>query len=835
MKVPYSWLSEYCDAGLTPEEVGETLSMHSIELERISHAGAASPDGFVVGSVVSAEQHPDADRLHVCEVDTGDGTRTIVCGAPNVAAGQTVAVALPGAVMPDGTKLGKAKLRGVESNGMILSESELAIGDDEDGILVLADEQLPPASSASRPGAAGSEAGWAPGTPLIEVFAVSEPVIELEPTSNRVDCLGVYGVARELHAVTGAELAPAPWDGDAEAAGEGSVDDYAAVTVEVPDLCPRFSARVFTDVTIAPSPPWLKARLHAAGMRPINNVVDITNYVMLLTAQPLHAFDLDKVPGGEIIVRAAREGERMTTLDGVERTFDTDAVLVCDREGPTGIAGIMGGQVSEVSDETTRVLLEVATWNGVNILRTSRKLGLRSDASNRFEKQLHPDLALRAQRVASKLMVELCGARLVPGTIDVAADVPDRHSVGLRGSRVERLLGIPIPAERRVDYLRRLEFGVEEDGDDLVALVPFHRHYDVTREADLVEEVGRIHGYAAHLPSTLPAIEQAGGLTREQRLRRRAEDAIRDLGFDLVVTLSLVDPGLAGPLRIPADDPRAQPIGITNPLSSEHSVLRTTLLAGLLDVARYNLAHGAERVAVAESGRAYLRAGERRPGTFGGSFPGDRPAPAYEPWRVGAVATGELAGGWRGEPTPPDFYALKGVLEALAAQLGCAFETEVAAEPFLYPGRAGRILVGGEPAGWLGEVHPLVCRAWDLQAATAFELDLVPLVASSPIGAERYEDVISYPAVQQDIAVVVDDAVEAARVRAVVAEAGGELLRSAEIFDLYRGAQLAGGTKSLALRLEFRAADRTLTDEEVAAIRDRIKQALAEIGGSLRE
>ena len=816
MRVPYSWLTAQCDPGLSPEEIGETLAMHSIELERISHVGAASSEGFVVGSVVSAEQHPNADRLRVCEVDTGDGTRTIVCGAPNVAAGQTVAVALPGAVMPDGTELGRAKLRGVESDGMILSERELELGDDHTGILVLAD-------------------GPSAGTPLAEVFAVAEPVIELEPTSNRVDCFGVYGVARELHAVTGAELAEAPWEGDAEATGEGEVSDYASVTVEVPGLCPRFSARVFRDVTIGPSPPWLKARLRAAGMRPISNVVDITNYVMLLTAQPLHAFDLDRVPGGEIIVRAAREGERMTTLDGVERTFDTHAVLVCDRDGPTGIAGIMGGQVSEVSDSTTSVLLEVATWNGPNILRTSRKLGLRSDASNRFEKQLHPAMALRAQRVASKLMVELCGARLVPGTIDVAADVPDRHRIGLRGARVERLLGMPVPAERRAEYLRRLDFDVEPEGENLEAIVPFHRHYDVTREADLIEEVGRIHGYARHLPSTLPAIEQAGGLSREQRLRRRAEDAVRDLGFDLVVTLSLVDPGLPDRLRLPAADPRAQPIGITNPLSGEHAMLRTTLLVGLLDAARYNLAHGAERVALAESGRAYLRSGQALSGSLGGSFPGERPAPAYEPWRIAGLATGELPGGWRGEPAEPDFYALKGALEALATQLGCSVRVEPTTEPFLHPGRAGRIVIGGASAGWIGELHPLVCRAWDLEAASAFELDLAPLVDVSPIGAEQYEDVISYPAVHQDIAVVVDEDVEAANVRQAVASGGGELLRSIETFDLYRGEQLTEGAKSLALRLEFRAADRTLTDEEVAAVRERIKAALAEIGGSLRE
>ena len=425
MRAPDSWLRSYCDPKLSVQELADELAMHSIEVERITHAGAPDPDGFVVGKVLSVEKHPDADRLSVCQVDAGGGERTIVCGAPNVAAGQTVPVALPGAVMPGGTKLGKAKLRGVESNGMILSEAELELGDDSDGIAVL-------------------DNGWDPGTPLAEVIPVSEPVIELEPTSNRVDCFGIYGVAREVHAITGEPLAAPPWDEDAEATGEGSVEDYASVTVEVPELCPRFSARVFTDVEIGPSPLWLKARLIGAGMRPINNVVDITNYVMLMTAQPLHAFDLAKVPDGALIVRAAKAGEKMTTLDGVERTFDEDAVLVCDRNGPSGIAGIMGGEVSEVSEQTTRVLLEVATWNGVNILRTSRKLGLRTDASNRFEKQLHPELALRAQRIASSLMVELCGAKLVPGMIDEAADVPEPHQLELRTDRVEDLLGIPI-------------------------------------------------------------------------------------------------------------------------------------------------------------------------------------------------------------------------------------------------------------------------------------------------------------------------------------------------------------------------------------------------------
>jgi phenylalanyl-tRNA synthetase beta chain len=820
MKVPESWLRAYCDPPLRTAELAEELAMHSIEVERISHLGAPSADSFVVGKVLSVERHPDADKLSVCVVDAGDGTRTIVCGAPNVAAGQTVPVALPGAVMPDGTKLGTAKLRGVESNGMILSEAELEIGDDAAGIAVL------------------EEDGLAPGTPLAEVIPVSDPVIELEPTSNRVDCLGVYGVAREVHAVTGVGLAAPPWEEDAEPTGDGEVTDYASVTVEVPELCPRFTARVFSDVQIEQSPLWLKARLIGAGMRPINNVVDITNYVMLMTSQPLHAFDLDKVPDGQLIIRTAKAGEKLTTLDGVERGFDEDMVLVCDRNGPSGVAGIMGGQVSEVSESTTRVLLEVATWNGNNILRTSRKLGLRSDASNRFEKQLHPELAMRAQRIASRLMIELCGARLVSGTIDEAAEIPDPHQLELRTERVERLLGMPIEPKLCSEYLNRLEFEVSGRGKSLKATVPVHRHYDVTREVDLIEEVGRIHGYAENLVATLPSTSgQAGRLTREQLLRRRAENAMRDLGFEVVVNLSLTDPGMPARLRISDDEVRAQPILVSNPLSTDHSVLRTTVLGSLLDAARYNRAHGADRIALAESGRAYLREGESpHDGVLAGKFVGNRPAPAYEPWRIACVAAGPLwPDDWRGTSMGAEFYSVKGVLEALAERLGVTVEVMPGEEPFLHPGRAGRVLASGEDAGWIGEIHPLVCRHWDLDNAAGFEVDLAPLVAASPIGIESYDDVISYPAVHQDVAVVVDEAVPAAEVRAAVLEGGGALLRSAQVFDLYRGEQIGEGRKSLALRLTFRAADRTLTDEEVAERRRAIEEAVQKIGGSLRE
>jgi phenylalanyl-tRNA synthetase beta chain len=829
MKVPYSWLREYCDPGVEPGKLAERLAMTGTEVERVGTVGPPSAEGFVVGKVLSAEPHPNADRLRVCTVDTGDGERTIVCGAPNVAAGQAVPVALPGATLPSGHKIGKAKLRGVESMGMICASSELELGEGPPGILVLEDD------------------GIAAGTPLAEVLPIAESVLELEVTPNRVDCFGVYGVAREVHAISAAPLAAEPWAVDVAAEGEGEVADYATVTVEVPDLCPRFTARVFTDVTIGPSPAWLQARLVGAGQRAINNVVDITNYVMLLTAQPLHAFDLDKVPEGALTVRTASEGETMTTLDGVERKLDAETVLVCDRNGPSGIAGIMGGQVSEVSDQTTQVLLEVANWNGTNILRSSRMLSLRSEASSRFEKQLHPELCMRAQRVASRLMVELCGAKLVPGTIDVAADIPAPRRLPLRGERVEGLLGMAIPQADQVAYLGRLGFGVEVSGVDLEVTVPPDRDGDVTREVDLIEEVGRVHGLDEHLPSTLPAVAgRVGGLSREQRLRRRAEDAMRDLGFDEVVGWSFTDPGQPERLRIPADDERAAGIVLSNPLSEDQSVMRTTVLGSLLDVAQRNLSRGATAVALFESGRVYLKSpptglkatysSALSPvGGLGGDFVGERRAPDREPHRIGCLAVGPLTTrSWRGGGEPADFFALKGVLEAIAGQLGTAIACEPGEQPFLRPGRSATVSVGGVAAGWIGELHPLVCRAWDIEAAVGFEVDLAALVAAATAGEETYEDVTTFPASYQDLAVLVPAELPAAELRANVLASGGELLQAADVFDLYEGEQVGEGRKSLALRLEFRAADRTLTDDEVGERRAAIEAALEEIGGTLR-
>jgi phenylalanyl-tRNA synthetase beta chain len=820
MRVPLTWLRAYVDPALDAAGIAERLDLTGTELERIEHVGVPSADNFVVGKVLAAEQHPDADRLRVCQVDVGAGEpSTIVCGAPNVAAGQTVPVALPGAVMPDGTKLGKARLRGVESSGMILAEDELGIGDQHSGIVVLDD-------------------GLAAGAPLAEALPIADEVLELEITPNRPDCLSVYGIAREVHAATGAPLSGDPAAAEAEPSGSDSADDHAAVEIADPEVCLRFTARVFEDVTVGPSPLWLKQRLIAAGQRPISNVVDVTNYVMLLTGQPMHAFDLDKVRGARIVVRRAEQGETMTTLDDVERTFDASMALVCDGDGPSGIAGIMGGQISEVSDTTTRVLMEAATWVGPNVLKTSKALGLRSEASTRFEKQLHPEQALAAQRLAARLMVELTGARLVPGTIDAYPAPAEPRVVAVSLDRVEAMLGTRIPDDEVERILASLGFGTARNGDALGVTVPPWRDADVQREADVIEELARVHGLDK-LPTTLPARERAiGRLTHAQTLRRRLEDALRDRGLDEIVAWSFTSPDKLERLRI-ADAPA---LTLSNPLSEDHSTLRPLLLPGLLDAAQHNTAHGAAGIGLFESAHVYRPDGglEAPEGSPAGA------APAAERHHVAGLLTESSPATWRSPAGAADFYAGKGLVEALMASAGLRLYVEPGALPFLHPGRTATVLAvadeplpgGGEPGlyevGWVGELHPLVARAWDLEGAVAFELDADTLAELTDGALAGYRDVASFPAVLQDIAVVAPVAVTAAEIQAAVRKGGGDLLVATEVFDVYEGEQVGEGNRSLALRLEFRAPDRTLTEDEVAERRAAIETALDDLGGRLR-
>jgi phenylalanyl-tRNA synthetase beta chain len=804
MRVPIDWLHDYVAPDISVSELASVLALTGTEVERIEHHGVPSTDGFVVGHVLERHKHPDADRLSVCLVDLGlSDPQQIVCGAPNVDAGLTVGVAQPGSVMPDGTRLKTAKLRGQASHGMILSERELGISQEHDGIMVL--------SPAMRP-----------GTPLAEVIPISTDVLVLEITPNRPDCLGIYGVAREVHAATGAPLSPPPWEVDLGSLGE--LEGVSIVNAAGAELNPRFTARIFENVTVGPSPVWLKARLMAAGMRPISNVVDITNYVMLTTGQPMHAFDLDSVAGRRLTVRRARAQEPVATLDGQTRTLDAEMLVIEDADGPTSIAGVMGGARSEVSETTTTVLSEVATWNGPNIHNTSLKLALNSEAGTRNAKGLQPEQTLWAQALATKLFVEVLGATVRPGTLDLGGPGPKPLSLTLRMAQIEKLLGIQVPAERSAAVLSRLGFAstygsLDSAPPETVGVsVPAFRRADVTREVDLIEEIARLE-VLQDLPATLPARrESAGRLTPRQTLRRHAADLLVGQGLHEVVGWSFASPEQNRKLRLDH-----VPITLANPMSSEQSQLRTTLLGSVLDIAARNRAQSGGRLAIFEMGPTYRL---------------EQIGPRAEDVHLLGVLIGPVRPAtWR-DPNPPaaDFFAAKGAAQALLDGLGISWEL-VPGAPMasLHPGRSASLHVAGERVGFVGEVHPLVAGEWDLEAETvavfAVNLDALPVPET-----RRYVDLTTFPEVREDLAVVLSDTVAAADLTRVITAAGSPLVRTAEVFDVYRDAERLGADKvSLAVRLSFRAADRTLTDAEVAAKRTRIIAAVeSQLGGTVR-
>ena len=755
MRVPLEWLKEYVAVDVPLDELVHRISISVANVQHVHRRGVPDTDGnlglYRVGRVVEAAKHPNADRLQLCRVDVGEGEpRQIVCGAWNFGAGATVAVALPGAVLPGGQKLERAKLRGSVSEGMILSERELELGQDHAGILVLPD---------------GHEAG----TPLADVLPLADVVLEIETTPNRPDLLSVYGVARDLSALFDLDLAPPP-GADPSRAGDEPVD----VRIDDLERCPRYIGRLFRDVRLGPSPAWLKARLVAAGMRPISNVVDVTNYVMHALGSPLHAFDHAKLAGGRIVVRRAADGEGLTTLDGSVRRLDGGDLVIADAERAIAIAGIMGGLESEVTEETTDVLLEAANFEPLGVLKTSERLGLRSEASNRWEKGVDPHVAEQAASHATQLLVELAGARWT-GHADVSAEFPAPRQLRLRPDRADALIGLAVPPERQRHDLERLGFRV---ADEWSVQVPPWRARDVTREVDLVEEVARLH--LDDVPYTLPSRrEMFGRLSKEQRLRRLAEEVLVGAGFSEAYTPSLV-----------AEDVDAAALRIPQPQSGEQAVLRTTLLPGLVEAAGHNLAVGNTGIALFEIARVYLPSGEELPN---------------ERWRLGGIVEGGL-------------LAAKGAVELLHHVLHETPAFERDEPPLLHPGKTARFA-----SGVVGELRPGVLEGeWG-----AFELDLQTLFEGVP---ERivYEDVITFPALRQDLAVVVDEDVPAAEVAATIEEAGAPLLRHARVFDVYRGEQIQEGRKSVALALEFRAADRTLTDEDAAAARERIVEALRE-------
>jgi phenylalanyl-tRNA synthetase beta chain len=759
MLVPLSWLREYVRVDASASEIGERLSISTAEVNEVIRLGVSDEGGnlglFRVGHVLEAAKHPNADRLQLCKVDVGEAEPyQIVCGAWNFGAGAKVAVALPGATLPNGLTLERRKLRGEVSEGMILAEDEVDLGGDHDGIMLL-------------------DAALEPGTPLADVLPLVEEVLEVEPTGNRPDLLSVYGIAREVAALFDAELVALRRD-------EPAIDGDEPVDVRVEDLdgCPRYVGRLFRDVKIAESPVWLKARLRAAGVRSISNVVDVTNYVMLALGSPLHVFDYETLAGGVVIVRRARAGEELRTLDGNLRKLVPADLVIADAERAIALAGIMGGAETEVGEATTSVLLEAANFEPVGILQSSERHALRTEGSNRWEKGVDPHVAGPAATLATQLIVELAGARWT-GHVDVQGTLPERQSIRLRTERTDALLGLSIAEAEQTEILNGLGF----DGDlESGFLVPTWRSRDVTREIDLIEEVARFR--LTDIPFTLPRRDATfGRLTRWQRLRRLVEDVLAGCGFAEAYTPSFV---AEGDFRLP------------EPLSNEAAALRTSLRGSLVDAARHNVAVGNGDIALFEVARVYLQGGED-------GMPDER-------WHVGGIVEG-------------GFADAKWAVEQIYGALKLEPSYERTSETFLHPGKAART---GE--GWVGELHPaLLDGAWGV-----FELDVDALAVRAPEAAD-FEEVSPFPEVRQDLAFVVDEDVPAAAVAAAIREAGGPELRHVAVFDEYRGEQIGAGRRSLAFSVSFGSPERTLTDEDVAPRRAAIVDALAQqFGAELR-
>jgi phenylalanyl-tRNA synthetase beta chain len=746
MKVPVTWLKEFVPYEGSTAELVERLAVSTCEVDRVTELGVPDADGnlglYRVGRVLEADKHPNADRLQLCLVDVGEGEpRQIVCGAWNFGADATVAVALPGAILPGGQTLQEATLRGQRSSGMILSERELELGPDQTGILVFAEAHEP-------------------GTPLVDVLPLQETVMEIETTGNRPDLLSIYGIAREVAALFRLELAPPPGE-DPPMEGDEPVD------VRIEDLvgCPRYIGRLFRDVRIGPSPPFLRARLHAAGMRAISNVVDVTNYVMHELGNPLHAFDRERLAEGRIVVRRARPGEEIRTLDAVVRKLDERDLMIADAERSVAIAGIMGGEETEVTESTTEVLLEAANFEPIGLNATSERLKLRTEGLNRWEKGVDPYLAEQAAKRATGLIVRLAGARWV-GHVDVQGDLPERPVVRFRPERASALIGLDVPEGEQAEILGRLGFRL---GSDWTLETPTWRARDVTREVDVIEEVARF--VLDDVPFTLPLRRSmVGRLTPAQRLRRLVEDVLVGCGFSEAYTWSLVP-----------EDTAAEAVPLEEALSAEQAVLRPALLPSLVDAVESNLNAGNEDVSLFEIARVYAPSGEQLP---------------EERWHVAAVA--------QATDSEAAFFRTKGALETLLAALKLDAREWSEAVRVLGDGLAG------------------------------FEVDLDELQEKLP-GVARYEDVITYPAVKQDLAFTVDEHVPAGELADVAREAAGRELREMRVFDVYRGEQIGDGKKSLAFSVAFQSPERTLSDEDAARLRERIVGALASrFGAELR-
>ncbi|CAN5650359.1 phenylalanine--tRNA ligase subunit beta [soil metagenome] len=792
MRVSLRWLQDYVAIDVPTDALAHRLDMSGTKVEEVFEP-AGSVDGIVVAEVRDVSAHPNADNLTLVDVELGGGAmQRVVCGARNFAAGDRVPLATVGSRLP-GMVVAERRIRGETSHGMLCSAAELGVSKDHSGILV-----LPPDAPL--------------GGDVVSLLGLDDTIIELEVTPNRPDCLGMIGVAREVAALLGSELRIPV---DELVSSEGAVTPVA-VDIQDDEGCPRYVALGIEGVSIARSPSWLAARLLAAGVRPISNVVDVTNYVMLETGQPLHAFDASRIDDGTIVVRRATPGEALITLDGVERELGAEDLVIADPRKVLGLAGVIGGARSEVSETTNEIVLESASFRPASVAGMSRRHLLRTEASARFERGVDPNGADVAARRAAQLIAEVAGGKVARDPVDKYEVRIEPVAIRLRPARTSAILGSPVPADEQSALLRSIGLTVTEAGDDLTVEVPTFRP-DLDREIDLVEEVGRLAGYD-RLPSTVPSGPK-GGLDPSQAAERRLRRVLVGVGASEVWTQSFGAPKDLDLLGLPPEHPARAMVELANPTSDDELAMRTTLLSGLLRSAARNFAHRADGVALFEVARIYQPVGEqlpREPLMLGGVFGGERGSPS-----------------WRSSGSRWDFFAVKGVLEAALGVMGLpalAFDW-LAAMPW-HPTRAAKLSLDGSSLGELGHLHPDVCGRFAVPEDTvAFELILDELLGALP-ARPQVAQLPKFPGVYIDVALVVDDGVPAADIERTIRSSGAPEVTSVRLFDVYRGEQVAEGRKSLAYALEVRSPDKTLTDEDALAVRDRIVDALARATGA---
>lgn len=805
MTTSLKWIKAYVpELDVQPQEYMDAMTLSGSKVEGYKKMDE-DLEKIVIGQVTKVEKHPDADKLVICQVNVGTETIQIVTGAPNVFEGAKVPVVLDGGrvagghdgkMTPGGIKIKKGKLRGVESDGMMCSIEELGSSRDmypnapEEGLYILP-EDAPIGESA------------------VAYLGLDDVVVEYEITSNRVDCFSILGIAREAAATFDKKFIPPVVT---ETGNGEDVNNYIKVTVEDADLCPRYTARVVKNIKLAPSPEWMQRRLAAHGIRPINNIVDITNYVMEEYGQPMHAYDWDTIAGKEIRVRRAGKGEKFVTLDGQERTLDDTVLMICDGEKAVGLAGIMGGENSMITDDVTTMLFEAACFDGTNIRLSSKKVGLRTDASSKFEKGLDPNNAIEAMNRACQLVEELGAGEVVGGVVDVYSKVKTGRRIAFDPEWINKLLGTEIAEETMLSYFEKIDLGFDPETREVI--VPSWRQ-DLERDADIAEEVARFFGYD-NIPTTLPAGESTTGkLSFKLRVEEVAREVAQFCGFSQGMTYSFESPKVFDKLLLPEDSELRKTVTISNPLGEDFSIMRTVSLNGMLTSLSTNYNRRNKDVRLYELGNIYL--------------PKQIPVTELPEERM------QFTLGFYGDG---DFFTMKGVVEEFLDKVGMHKKAEYdpqSGHPFLHPGRQANILYDGKIIGYLGEVHPTVAANYAIKERVYVAVIDMPEIVSRATFDRKYEGIAKYPAVNRDLSMVVPKAVLAGDIEKIFEQRGGKILESYQLFDIYEGAQIKPGFKSLAYTLTFRAKDRTLEEADIMAVMKKIMNGLDKLGIELRQ